>query len=1073
MWGVHGWALSYARPPVLGACGRGPLPTGCGCWGSGRGDLSPTTQRVLLQAGSALCGGGTRAHRGGPAILPGLLASGIGRSPEPDRLSVGRAAGARYPRAVGAGSAGLETWHQLHCARSCELALFAVGAARGRPGGGASPAWARPVRGWALSDTRPPVLGACNGGRLPSGCGCGGFDPGDASPTLPRALLRARFARCGGGTSASRGGGVRLLSACGVPYVGRSLMLDRPSFGRAVGTPTIHWLWLRCAGVRPGLPRLLLPCRGSSCVVRPSRVGGTRWLLLLGTCPCAVGVAGGVPLWGASRPRVAAPRLVWSGRPLCFSRLSCCRGAFPYPGGFTGWLRGARGGRRRSGLIVPAAGPCRGRGAGLAPRCTHSGAPRWGCPWRLASASVLGWVRCGNLTGVDPVPDASGFPCRPSFDGGLGWCTGADWCERRHLSFRVGGCHARVPCVCACGCSSWLGRASRPPGRVLVRLAFPFAVLSFFFVHPLRAGVAPARVFVFFLFFFFLPPSLLWRPCCLRRCLLPGLGALGLGALRFLLPPPRFLFPPLFPPVFPALLCSAPLLLLAVAFSCLRPRMPPALVLRGLPPLLPPCFFVFVFPRPPPPPSRLPRCVGARCCRPLCFMLCVSLGVVLWMRVCLPCAALWPSGALLSCCSFGLHCFWRPVLCCVPVCCGASCGVLQCGLGRAAGCMVCCAAACCAVFFCVLSCRAAVPLVRCCGVLCWRACVVLLCCAPLCCPALAWLLAVVAACPPALACALCLVLSGVAVLCCPSVPVAVFDAACAGVVSRLALLWAAPRCAVLFVPRFELLLRAVRCLQSCRPAALFALWFAVWFCCALPCAVVCCVPGCCAAPRCSALCCAVFCCAVWCRWWGAAACCVVPSSAVRRPRVLPFPALYFVVCPRALCSVLCVCTRGVVLRAVVRCCALCCGWCGVSCCAFPVLSALCSLCCTVLVLLHCALRVACVVSGARCCGVLLCVVLLPAVCCGAVLGLAVRGRLQVACFGASVPVWPRGLLPCGWCGLLRCPAPLCCVLCGFAVVRCSAVVLCCAFAALFVFAVSFLSWNVRVHTDAYGGLPLH
>ena len=36
------------------------------------------------------------------------------------------------------GGAGLETRHQPHSARSFELALRAVGAARGRPGGGAS-----------------------------------------------------------------------------------------------------------------------------------------------------------------------------------------------------------------------------------------------------------------------------------------------------------------------------------------------------------------------------------------------------------------------------------------------------------------------------------------------------------------------------------------------------------------------------------------------------------------------------------------------------------------------------------------------------------------------------------------------------------------------------------------------------------------------------------------------------------------------------------------------------------------------------------------------------------------------
>ena len=52
------------------------------------------------------------------------------------RLSLGRAAGARCPFSVGAGVAGVGTYHKPHSARSCELVLRAVGAAQGRPGGG-------------------------------------------------------------------------------------------------------------------------------------------------------------------------------------------------------------------------------------------------------------------------------------------------------------------------------------------------------------------------------------------------------------------------------------------------------------------------------------------------------------------------------------------------------------------------------------------------------------------------------------------------------------------------------------------------------------------------------------------------------------------------------------------------------------------------------------------------------------------------------------------------------------------------------------------------------------------------
>ena len=76
----------------------------------------------------------------------------------------------------------------------------------------------------------------------------------------------------------------------------------------------------------------------------------------------------------------AAPRPVRSpfGAPVSFPDAVV---PFPVPGacapGFTGRLRGARGGRPRTGLFVRAAGPCRGRGPGLAPRCTRSG-PRDG-----------------------------------------------------------------------------------------------------------------------------------------------------------------------------------------------------------------------------------------------------------------------------------------------------------------------------------------------------------------------------------------------------------------------------------------------------------------------------------------------------------------------------------------------------------------------------------------------------------------------------------------------------------------------------------------------------------------------
>ena len=54
---------------------------------------------------------------------------GTGALPPPTTRPFGRAAEAHYPLAVGAGGAGMGTRHQPHSARSCELALRAVGAA--------------------------------------------------------------------------------------------------------------------------------------------------------------------------------------------------------------------------------------------------------------------------------------------------------------------------------------------------------------------------------------------------------------------------------------------------------------------------------------------------------------------------------------------------------------------------------------------------------------------------------------------------------------------------------------------------------------------------------------------------------------------------------------------------------------------------------------------------------------------------------------------------------------------------------------------------------------------------------
>ena len=414
--------------------------------------------------------------------------------------------------------------------------------------GGAPLAWVWGVRGRALSHPQPLVRSGVRPGPTTHWLWVREVRAwGPVTNPTARALASWLCALWGQHEGA-RGG--RLLPGCRASGDGRSPIPDHPSF-RARGRgplPTCRGCGARAWG--PSCPWHLVPCRGSSCVVRASRVRGTRWPLWPGTCPRAVVVAGGVPLWRASSPCVGAPRLVRSGRSRCSGRLSRRRGAFPQPGGCRSRLysvaaRGTwRPAENRAQCACHWPLPRQGRWAHSASYPFR--APRWGCPWRVPPASVLGCVRCGGLACVDPVTDASGFPYRLSCDGGLGRCTGAVSCGRRHRPFRVGGRHARVPRVCACACPAWPGRAGRPPGCVLVRLTFSLAVLGALFACSAPSGLG-------------LP----------RLCLLLG----------------SFFFPLLFPPLVAPPLCPA--------LRVFRPRVPWALASCPAPP-------PFFFPLPPP-----------------------------------------------------------------------------------------------------------------------------------------------------------------------------------------------------------------------------------------------------------------------------------------------------------------------------------------------------------------------------------------------------------------------------------------------------------------------------------------
>ena len=90
---------------------------------------------------------------GGGASCLGVGRPGTGALPPPTSCPFGRAAGAHYPLAVGAGGAGLGTRLQPHSARCCVLWGQQKGARGGAP---LASVWG--VRGRALSHARPLVL---------------------------------------------------------------------------------------------------------------------------------------------------------------------------------------------------------------------------------------------------------------------------------------------------------------------------------------------------------------------------------------------------------------------------------------------------------------------------------------------------------------------------------------------------------------------------------------------------------------------------------------------------------------------------------------------------------------------------------------------------------------------------------------------------------------------------------------------------------------------------------------------------------------------------------------------------
>ena len=796
--------------------------------------------------------------------------------------------------------------------------------------------------------------------------------------------------------------------------------------------------------------------------------------MLLGTCSCAVvwcvlwalsGLrqAAAVAAWhlsvclGCGRRHaclaclvapLGAPRLVRSGRFRCSGRLYRRRGAFLHPGGLHPrlyWVA-ARGTRRPAenrahcACCWPPPRQVRWASSALYP----FGAPRWGCPWRVPRATVLGCVRCGGwpvwtLSLTRPVSctvrpstgDPAGAPGLFRVDANTPPCGSEDAEPGSRACVRVLVRPGRV------------GRAGLP-GGFWCASPFPLAASSFCFVWPppgwVCAGLGPlfARrlLFCFFSFLFLR----CFFPCApFVSCFLwfPSPGALGLGALCCLFCWPR-----------------ASWLSVRSRFLCVAW---PLATLRWVPP---------------PHPLSL-AVAAARCCLALFFFSCLRTLVSAFLCFPAPAPGLGAGVRLLCsalralCCSFFAPRFFpHSRLFCVP--------------WLAAGCcpppppLLCLAvfvvfARCLGFFF--LS-----PLVR---PRCLRLCLVSrpgcpgpwLCVLfvflglPLpgspCAPASfvsptwpwaapSWLLPP----PPPLLC----------------LPVFVAPARCLGffflplcapIVSGL--LWflapgalglGAVHCLLCWPSASRLslrsrLIRAFRLAVGCSlvvaappPHLCLAVFVAAARCC-VPCAVLCCVSlGAVlrrAAARCAAPCCALVCCVALLRRFGAAACCAMPSGAARRPGALCIAALCFAVFPHAVCSVLSVFCRGVVVRAVVCRSALCC-----VCPRGAVLCVLCPLysvrCCASLcwcACLFCSCGACCCWRLVLWCGAVCCAVSSGVLWCGAGSGgpwLSAGGSFRCRCpclTGWSAFLW---LL---WCAVVPC-FPLMC-----AVVLCCRVVLCC------------------------------
>ena len=250
LWERHEGARGGRLRPGLGASGVGRSPTP-DCPPSGRAARA----HYPLAVGAGGAGLGTRhqphsarscelslravgAGQGRPGGAPPAWVWVVrGRALSHPRLpALWAAAGAHYPPAVGAGGGGC--WDP---SPTPQRALLRAGFARcrsgmGVPGGGAScPGVGRPGSGALPTPTARP-LGGLPGPTTRWLWVRGGAGVGTCHKTPQRALLRAGFARCGGGMRVPGGG-----ASC--------LGVRRP--GSGAPPPRLPALWAGCRGPLP------------------------------------------------------------------------------------------------------------------------------------------------------------------------------------------------------------------------------------------------------------------------------------------------------------------------------------------------------------------------------------------------------------------------------------------------------------------------------------------------------------------------------------------------------------------------------------------------------------------------------------------------------------------------------------------------------------------------------------------------------------------------------------------------------------------------------------------------------